>query len=134
MPSLIFRNCILCLTFLLLASCAKGTDPKLLQQVSTYHETIHKEYVGTYLTVAVALNTGQYDGAANAINEFMSIQERASLFWKGIAVPSEAEPYKAQMLDSFTGAKAIDARYEQYTQSYKSFLQTVFPNGGIAIR
>ncbi len=120
------------LSMIVLVSCTKGTDPKLLQDVSTYNATTHQQYMETYLSFVVALKAGGYEETGDSINKFMTIQETASAFWKGLEVPPEAEGYKVQMLDSFVGAKAIDKRYEQYTQAYKSFLQTVFPKGEIA--
>ena len=132
MPSLIFKSCTLCFAFLLLTSCAKDTDPKLLREISDYHTNVHTEYVATYVYYNHLLRTGKFDLATSSVTQFMDAQEKASAFWTSVALPPELEGYKAQILDSFSGAKPIEARYEQFSEAYKAILTALFPDGVIA--
>ncbi len=123
------RSLLACLCCVLLASCAKGTDTKLLQDVSSYNFTTHQEYTETYAAFLKALYATQYDETEASINKFMAIQTEASAFWMGVVLPPELEGHRAQILDSFTGAKSIEARNTQYTTAYRAVITGLFPGG-----
>lgn len=126
------HSLLTCLLCLLLASCAKGIDPKILQEVSNYHTTIHTEYVATYVYYNYKLKQGDFALATSSITQFIDAQNKASVFWTSVVLPPELEGYRAQILDSFSGTKPIEARYEQFSEAYKAILTALFPDGVIA--
>lgn len=125
------HSLLACLCCVLLSSCTKGADPKILQDVSNYHATIHTEYVATYVYYNYQLSHGNFDLATSSVTQFIDAQNKASAFWTNAILPPELEGYRAQLIDSSTGAKPIEARYEQYSKAYKAILDTLFPGGVI---
>lgn len=117
---------------LTLAACSSENNAELKAEIAQYHTNIHTEYVATYVYYNHKLKQGDFALATSSVTQFIDAQNKASVFWKSVILPTELEGYRAQILDSFSGAKPIEARYEQFSEAYKAILTALFPDGVIA--
>lgn len=79
------------------------------------------------------MRAGNMAEAFGNVPQFIEVQQRASAFWTPLAVPSELEGYKQQILRSFNGTMPIEQRYTEYRGGYGSIVKALFPDGSVPV-